>query len=119
MVPHFPFPHSRLTRSQTAGCIDSIVPITHAHGRSLQEAVDAAVAALQASKNRFEVAADLLRADAARTTRAAKAMQHVEAFVHANRKYCVGNLTWSLATGRYGMAGLAGEDGEGKIWMTL
>ncbi|KAF1817442.1 terpenoid synthase [Eremomyces bilateralis CBS 781.70] len=103
-----------LKKEISAGCIDSIVPITYSRGSTLQQAIDVATEALQASKNRFEIAADRLKAEARLNE---KAYQHVDAFVEANRKYCVGNLTWSLATGRYGMAGMSQD--HGKIWLTL
>lgn len=42
---------------------------------------------------------------------------HVRQFIDGCKYYCTGNLTWSLETDRYGLAGM--QDASGDIVMTL
>jgi len=77
--------------SQAKGCIDSIVPILCAHGLSVQEAVDSALATLKASKKRFDAAADSLRRSAQREPVKYK---HVSEWIEGCQYYCLGNTSW-------------------------
>ncbi|KAI1332884.1 isoprenoid synthase domain-containing protein [Xylariaceae sp. FL0255] len=90
------------------GCIDSIVPLTLATTNDLHEAIKLSVAALEASKQRFDAAAtDLLSV----VSQAKDMHEQVRQFIQVQRSNCVGNLVWSLETQRYDVSGHANEDG--------
>ncbi|KAH7389368.1 isoprenoid synthase domain-containing protein [Phaeosphaeria sp. MPI-PUGE-AT-0046c] len=104
-----------LKKEISKGCIDSLVPIYCAIGMSVQEAIETSVEALAMSKARFDAAARSLRASAQREPAKYK---HVSEWIDGCQTLCVGNLEWSLATGRYGVK----EDrvvSDGSIRFTL
>jgi hypothetical protein len=80
-----------LRKEMKLGCIDSIVPLTFASTINLQQAISESVAALQASKERFDVAASTLLA---RTDLEDVTYKQVQAFIQVQRSNCVGNLIW-------------------------
>ncbi|KAH4215275.1 hypothetical protein HBI40_246280 [Parastagonospora nodorum] len=82
-------------------CVESMIPISCAHGMSAQSAVNEAIAQLKASRDRFTVAADALRASIQQDPIEYK---HVSEWIHGCQNLCMGNVTWSLATGRYGLS---------------
>ncbi|KAH3938365.1 hypothetical protein HBH53_263130 [Parastagonospora nodorum] len=82
-------------------CVESIIPISCAYGMSAQSAVNEAIAQLKALRDRFTVAADALRASIQQDPIEYK---HVSEWIHGCQNLCMGNVTWSLATGRYGLS---------------
>lgn len=73
------------------GCIDSIVPLTFASTIDFQEAMSLSVAALRASKERFDKASKDLLAGIVETEELYK---QVQVFIDVQRSNCVGNLVW-------------------------
>ncbi|KAI0468831.1 isoprenoid synthase domain-containing protein [Xylaria cf. heliscus] len=80
------------------GCIDSIVPLTFALTNDLHKAISRSVAALSASKQRFDEAAIALLAGRGETD---ETYRRVFDFIEVRRSNCVGNLIWSDETQRY------------------
>lgn len=80
-----------LRKEISRGCIDSLVPLTFASTNDLEEAISLSVAALQASKERFDEAAKNLLVGRAET---GELYQQLQAFIEVQRSNCVGNITW-------------------------
>jgi len=94
------------------GAIDSLIPITFFHVGDIQIAVGDVVAFITAEiRNLDNVAASLLR-----TYNGAdeEIRSQVSAFIDGCKYYCTGNLTWSLATDRYGVKRV-----DGQVLITL
>lgn len=79
-----------LRKEMKMDSIDSIVPLTFASTNNVHQAISQSVAALRASKARFDVAAEALLAlpckDGVRGP--------LEEFIAVQRSNCVGNLVW-------------------------
>ncbi|KAF1913064.1 isoprenoid synthase domain-containing protein [Ampelomyces quisqualis] len=104
-----------LRKEISKGCIDSIVPIYCAQGMSVQNAVNEAVRALEASKSRFDKAAQSLSVAAQQDPLKYK---HVSEWVEGCQSLCMGNLVWSLATGRYDISQYCAQS-DGCVRFTL
>jgi cytochrome c556 len=76
---------------QAKKCVDSMIPISCAHGMSAQSAVNEAIAQLKASRDRFAVAAGALRASIQQDPIEYK---HVSEWIHGCQNLCMGNVTW-------------------------
>ncbi|KAG9242949.1 isoprenoid synthase domain-containing protein [Calycina marina] len=84
------------------GCVDSVVPLTCAALMDVDLAIQDVVAQLEASRQRFEVAArDLETQNAGESEEMRERIRH---FIRVCQTNCTGNLIWSLKTARYGMA---------------
>ncbi|KAI3395276.1 hypothetical protein diail_1474 [Diaporthe ilicicola] len=84
-----------LRKEMQLGCIDSIIPLTFASTRNLQKAVDKSLAALKASKQRFdEVAKKLLSDDSCYFKTNPELKEQIAHFIQVQRSNCVGNLIW-------------------------
>jgi hypothetical protein len=81
---------------------------------SVHDAIDIAVESLAMSRARFDTAARSLRRSALREP--AK-YRHVSEWIDGCQMLCVGNLEWSLETGRYGVKG--DKMGDGSVRFTL
>ncbi|KAL9115819.1 MAG: hypothetical protein Q9227_000187 [Pyrenula ochraceoflavens] len=73
------------------GSVGSIVPLTTASGKSVQESVDEAVDILEKSRHRFDKAAEDLLASSGAT---AVTRNSLSSFIDVCRSNCVGNLIW-------------------------
>lgn len=84
-----------LRKEMKLGCIDSIIPLTFALTRDIQTAVDQSVAALKASKERFDEAArKLLSGDNSCIKANPEIKSQLAEFIQVQRSNCVGNLIW-------------------------
>ncbi|KAH7324237.1 isoprenoid synthase domain-containing protein [Stachybotrys elegans] len=90
------------------GCLDSIVPLTFATTMDMNEAMALSVAALQASKKRFDEAARELLSEEPRLE--PEVQEKIREFIEIQRSNCVGNLIWSLETKRYDVSGVRNND---------
>jgi hypothetical protein len=79
-----------LRKEMQLGCIDSIVPLTFASTNNIQQAISESVAALRASKERFDEAARTLVSDGDEDL----TYKQVQMFIQIQRSNCVGNLIW-------------------------
>lgn len=84
-----------LRKEMKLGCIDSIIPLTFALTQDIQTAVDQSVAALKASKERFDEAARKLLSDDNSCFKATPEIKsRLAEFIQVQRSNCVGNLIW-------------------------
>ncbi|KAL1863912.1 hypothetical protein Daus18300_008061 [Diaporthe australafricana] len=102
-----------LRKEMKLGCIDSIIPLTFASTRDIQKAVDESIAALKASKERFDEAARKLLSDDGPCNKISpQSKEQLARFIQVQRSNCVGNLIWSLETRRYNATNLLISDGS-------
>lgn len=95
-------------RKEVSQNILGLLPLLYAQSGSLQTAVDTAVASIRAAAEHLEACAQELREMVNRMEEDGSFLDEglsceMERVIQACKDFCVGNIVWSLTTGRYGM----------------
>ncbi|KAH7031685.1 isoprenoid synthase domain-containing protein [Microdochium trichocladiopsis] len=99
-----------LKKEMKAGGIDNVVPLAFVCTGDVQAAIDMSMHSLRTSRERFDGAARQLLALA--DNEGDDVRRQVQDHIEVLRSNCVGNLVWSLQTGRYGLAESRQADGS-------
>jgi len=102
-----------LKKEMKVGGIDNFVPLVYVCTGDVQQAIELSMHALQTSRERFEAAAQQLLALSSEEND--ELMLSVHAYIEVMRSNCVGNLNWSLQTGRYMLEESLQADGSYKF----
>ncbi|KAI0190865.1 isoprenoid synthase domain-containing protein [Astrocystis sublimbata] len=97
-----------LRKEMEHGCIDSLVPLAFASADDTEAVISNSIQMLKVAKEQFEQAATMLAKEAEQEQCSAE----VEKFIETQKSNCVGNLVWSLQTGRYKMRDVMNKDGS-------